>query len=119
MEQIGNEIKKVIQAGMGAVATGVEKTQGAIDQWAQKGEPIYQQAKTAVTEKAKKICKAVQQCPLRDMLCCRPRSEKIIRELELLSPEELDAVRQALKEMDDARPDQKAAPSKMEESEKE
>ena len=42
MEQITEELKKMVKAGMGAVATGMEKTQEAIETFAKKGEPIYQ-----------------------------------------------------------------------------
>lgn len=59
MEQLGNEIKKIIKAGMGAVASGLEMGQEAIESLAQKGEPIYQQAKSAVTDAAGKMAQAV------------------------------------------------------------
>ena len=59
MDQIGNEIKKIIKAGMGAVASGLEMGQEAIENLAQKGEPIYQQAKSAVTDAAGKVAQAV------------------------------------------------------------
>ena len=52
MEQLGNELEKVLKAGIGAVATGVEKTKEAIESLAQKGEPLYAQAKDAVNDAA-------------------------------------------------------------------
>lgn len=36
MEQIANELKKMVKAGMGAVAAGMEKTQEAIDTFAKR-----------------------------------------------------------------------------------
>lgn len=59
MEQLGNELKKILKAGMGAVASGLEMGQEAIESLAQKGEPIYQQAKSAVTDAAGKMAQAV------------------------------------------------------------
>ena len=61
MEQLGNEIKKIIKAGMGAVASGLEMGQEAIETLAQKGEPIYQQAKSAVSDAAGKVAQAVNE----------------------------------------------------------
>ena len=93
MDQIGNELKKVLQAGIGAVAIGVEKTQEVIENLAQKGEPIYEQAKATVTETAGKIVKAVQQS------ACKARAEKIIEDLKAMTQEELDAIRSAIYEI--------------------
>ena len=55
MDQLGNELKKVLKAGMGAVAAGLEMGQDAIEQLAKKGEPLYEQAKNAVTDAAGKV----------------------------------------------------------------
>ena len=96
MDQLGDGLKKMVQAGFGAVATGVEKTQGAIDRFARKGEPIYEQAKSAVTDTAGKIKKAVQESKAREMLSCRPRVDCIIRDLQELNEEELDQIHTAL-----------------------
>lgn len=104
MEQIGNELKKMIKAGMGAVATGVEKTQEAIDALAQKGEPIYEQAKTAVCDAAEKIKKAVDDSGIGDVFSCRPRVESIIQDLMEMNQEELDEIRMALDEIYPHRP---------------
>ena len=90
MEQIGNELEKVLKAGIGAVATGVEKTKEAIENLAQKGEPIYAQAKDAVSDAAEKIKKAVSESGIADVFSCRPRVESIIADLQEMTQEELD-----------------------------
>lgn len=104
MEQIGNELKKVLKAGIGAVATGVEKTQGAIESLAQKGEPLYEQAKTAVCDAAGKLKKAVSDSGIADKFSCRPRVESIINDLRELTQQELDEIRAALEEIYPTRP---------------
>lgn len=100
MDQMGEGLKKMVQAGMGAVAAGVEKTQGTIDKLAKKGEPIYEQARETICETTDKIKKAVQESAVGEMLCCRPRADSIIRDLKALRPEELDQIRKALDAMD-------------------
>lgn len=104
MEQIGNELEKVLKAGIGAVATGVEKTKEAIENLAQKGEPIYAQAKDAVSDAAEKIKKAVSESGIADVFSCRPRVESIIADLQEMTQEELDEIRQALEDIYPTRP---------------
>ena len=55
MDEFCKELEKVIKAGIGAVATCAEKAQEAVENLAQKGEPIFEQAK----EKANAVTKAV------------------------------------------------------------
>jgi len=110
MEQIGNEIKKMIQAGLGAVATGVEKTQEAIDTLAEKGEPIYEQAKAAVCDAAEKIKKAVDDSGIGDLFTAPSRTEKVIAEMQEMTQEELDEIRIALEDIYPARPSGKEEP---------
>ena len=104
MEQIGNEIKKMIQAGLGAVATGVEKTQEAIDTLAEKGEPIYEQAKAAVCDAAEKIKKAVDESGIGDLFVCPDRVDQVIEKMQEMTQRELDQVRAALEDIYPTRP---------------
>lgn len=109
MEQIANEIKKVLKAGIGAVATGVEKTQEAIETLAKKGEPLYEQAKTAVTDAADKVKKAVADSGIADAFSCPSRVDGVIRELQQMTQQELDQVKQAIADIYPTRPRQEAA----------
>ena len=94
MEQITDELKKMVKAGMGAVAVGMEKTQEAIETFAKKGEPIYQQAKTAVNEAADKVMQAVNEGI--QSMNCKPRAEEIINKVKDLTQEEWEQIRGAV-----------------------
>lgn len=94
MEQLGNELKKVLKAGMGAVATGLELGQDAIEQLAKKGEPLYEQAKTAVTDAAEKVKQTI------DSLNAQPQAQEIIDTLRGMGREAWDQVRAALDEFE-------------------
>ncbi len=94
MEQLGNELKKVLKAGMGAVATGLELGQDAIEQLAKKGEPLYEQAKTAVTDAAGKVKQTI------DSLSAQPQAQEIIDTLRGMGKEAWDQVRAALDEFE-------------------
>ncbi|MBQ7655164.1 MAG: hypothetical protein IJI53_12635 [Clostridia bacterium] len=94
MDQLSNELKKMVKAGMGAVATGMEMTQEAIDTFAKKGEPIYQQAKAVVTDAADKVMQAVN-----DGIQCmnvKPGVEEIIGKVKELTQEEWEQIRGAV-----------------------
>ena len=94
MEQITNELKKMVKAGMGAVAAGVEKTQEAIDTFAKKGEPIYQQAKSVVSEAADKVKQAVNDGM--QGMNFKPGAEEIIGKVKNLTKEEWEQIRTAV-----------------------
>ena len=94
MEQLGNELKKVLKAGMGAVATGLEMGQDAIEQLAKKGEPLYEQAKTAMADAAGKVKQTI------DSLNAQPQAQEIIDTLRGMGREAWDQVRAALDEFE-------------------
>ena len=94
MEQLGNELKKVLKAGMGAVAAGLEMGQDAIEQLAKKGEPLYEQAKNAVTDAAGKVKKTFES------MSAQPQAQEIIDTLRGMGKEAWDQVRAALDEFE-------------------
>ena len=89
MDQIGSELKKIIQAGFGAVSTGVEKSQEVIDKLAKKGEASYEQAKTFTKDAAEKVKKAYDGSCIPDLLSGKVKKEDIVESLKKLSADEL------------------------------
>ncbi|MBR0218442.1 MAG: hypothetical protein IJQ33_04500 [Clostridia bacterium] len=94
MEQFGNELKKVLKAGMGAVAAGLEMGQDAIEQLAKKGEPLYEQAKNAVNDAAGKVKQTISS------MNAQPQAQEIIDTLRGMGKEAWDQVRAALDEFE-------------------
>ena len=105
MEQFGNELKKVLKAGLGAVATGAEMAQEAIENLSKKGEPLYQQAKSAVTDAADKIRQAVNDSGIKEAMAGKPRAAEIIDEIRTLSREDWALIRAALDEFEAMAPE--------------
>ena len=105
MEQFGNELKKVLKAGLGAVATGAEMAQEAIENLSKKGEPLYQQAKSAVTDAADKIRQAVNDSGIKEAMAGKPRAAEIIDEIRVLSREDWALIRAALDEFEAMAPE--------------
>lgn len=98
MEQLGDELKKMLKAGMGAVAAGLEMGQEAIENLAQKGEPLYQQAKSAVADAADKVKQAVNEGF--SAMNTKPQVQELIDTLRGMSKEDWDQVRSALDEFE-------------------
>ena len=94
MEQLTDELKKMVKAGMGAVAAGMEKTQEAIETFAKKGEPIYEQAKNAVNEAADKVKQAVNEGI--QSMNYKPKADEIINKVKDLTQEEWEQIRGAV-----------------------
>jgi len=89
------DMKKIMLAGIGAVATTVEKSQDLVDKLIEKGELTVEQGK-AINEELKRKKKS-------EDLEQKQQTEKataIIEQLENLSEEELAAVKKKLSEME-------------------
>lgn len=102
MEDFIKDLEKVIKAGIGAVATGMEKAQDAVEKLAQKGEPLYQQAKTSVSEFADKVCTAFQELG-------KPKLADMIHDAQALTDEDLTALHKGIGEMIRMRAEEAAA----------
>ena len=98
MDQFGDELKKVFKAGLGAVAAGLEKGQDALENLAQKGEPIYQQAKSAVTDAAGKVAQAVSDGI--QAISSKPSAQDVIDLIRTMSREDWAQIRAALDEFE-------------------
>ena len=98
MDQLSDELKKMLKAGMGAVAAGLEKGQEAIDSLAQKGEPIYQQAKSAVADAAGKVKQAVSEGW--NAVNAKPQVQELIDVLRGMTRDDWAQVRAALDEFE-------------------
>lgn len=109
MEQIGKDIEKFIKAGIGAVSTGVEKSAEAIEKLAQKGEPLFNQAKSTVCEAAGKLKKAVDDSNIPENISMlfggKVTVDTLISALKQFSKEELDQVKAAIGDMYESAPE--------------
>ena len=98
MDQFGDELKKMLKAGIGAVAAGLEKSQDVIEGLAKKGEPIYEQAKTVVADAAGKVKQAVSDGI--DAMNMKPQVEELIDSLRGMGADAWKQVREAIDEFE-------------------
>lgn len=91
MDQFTDDLKKIVQAGIGAVSTAVEKGKTVIDEMAKKGEPLYEQAKACGCDVVEKVKNAV--APKADFA-------SVMNDIRALSKEDRAAVKEAILQME-------------------
>ena len=92
---ISDDMKKIMLAGVGAVATTVEKSQELVDNLIAKGELTVEQGK-AINEELKKKSKNADS----EQKEQTEKATMIIEQLESLNEEEIAAVKKKLSEME-------------------
>ena len=88
MEKLGENVKKILLAGIGAVAVTAEKSKDLLDEMVKKGELTVEQGKV-LNEELKHKVKA-QPAP----------AEKTSLNVEKLSPEEREELKRKLEELE-------------------
>lgn len=99
MEQILREMRKVLMAGIGLVDYSVEKAQKAIEQLARRGEISAEQAKAMSAELLKKCKEKLDDCGVSDWFAQKSKQDNVIKDLEDMTDDERQAVRDALEDM--------------------
>ncbi len=93
MEKFSDNIKKVILAGIGAVAVTAEKSKELLDEMVEKGELTVEQGKVLNEELRHNVKKTVKE----KMDEVKPsREEKLEDMLDRMSPEELAALKEKI-----------------------
>lgn len=95
----GDSMKKIMLAGIGAVAVTAEKSKELVDELVVKGELTVEQGKVLNEElkhKVKDTIKDNVQIQIIQPENKTPAAEHVISQMENYTPEELDAIRQKL-----------------------
>ncbi len=95
----GDSMKKIMLAGIGAVAVTAEKSKELVDELVVKGELTVEQGKVLNEElkhKVKETIKDNVQVQIIQPENKTPAAEHVISQMENYTPEELDAIRQKL-----------------------
>ena len=97
------EMKRVLLAGIGAIACTAEKASGLVDEFVKKGELTVEQGKVLNEELKHKAEQAVKEHVTVTVVkeqTTQPKAEDILGALDKLSPDELDALKKKLSEME-------------------
>lgn len=106
MENFSDNIKKVILAGIGAVATTAEKSKDLLDEMVEKGELTVEQGKVLNEELKHNIKQKVQDVTGKKE---NGLSDDTISEMiERMTPEQIRALKEKLAESDEKAEEEKA-----------
>ena len=95
MKNLSDDLRKIFLAGIGAVAVTAEKGKEMIDSLVEKGEITLEQGKTLNEELKRNVNEAFHK-----NACTKQENDGLLSQLEKLTPEELDTVKQKLAEME-------------------
>lgn len=113
MEKFSDNIKKVILAGIGAVAVTAEKSKDLLDEMVEKGELTVEQGKVLNEELKHNIKKTVKE----KVNAVKPSSAEELSELlDKMTPEQIAALKEQILKKE-AEADQEAAEAEQETSE--
>lgn len=97
---LGEELRKVLLAGVGAVATTAEKSQELINQLVEKGELTVDQGKVMNEELKRNIRDKVKENVTVVVKDDEPSVDKVVETMDKMSPEELQAIKDKLARME-------------------
>ena len=95
MKNLSEDLRKVFLAGIGAVAITAEKGKEMIDTFVEKGEITLEQGKALNEELKRNVNETIHKNTASEQ-----DKNSLLGQLEKLNPEELDAIKQKLAEME-------------------
>ena len=99
MEKLSENVKKLLLAGIGAVAVTAEKSKDLLDEMVEKGELTVEQGKVLNEELKHNIKKTVRE----KVNLVKPASEEEISELlDKMTPEQLAALKEQILKREEA-----------------
>lgn len=95
MKNLSEDLRKVFLAGIGVVAITAEKGKEMIDTFVEKGEITLEQGKALNEELKRNVNETIHKNTASEQ-----DKNSLLGQLEKLNPEELDAIKQKLAEME-------------------
>ncbi len=94
----GEELKRVVMAGVGAVAMTAEKSKELIDVLVEKGELTVEQGKAMNEELRRNVQEKVKENVT--LVVKNPNVDKVVEKMDSMTPEEIEKIKAKLAEME-------------------
>ncbi len=94
------DLKKIFYAGVGAIAMSEEKAKAVYEELVRRGEIAVEHGKVVNEELKRDIKKARKDFEQRVRDNCKPTREGVLRDLQKLSKEDLEAIKKQMNEME-------------------
>ena len=94
---ISEELRKVLLAGIGAVATTAEKSKDLVDALVAKGELTVEQGKVLNEELKRNVSESIQQAKEKKSVCSQ---NKVLEQMDEMTPEQLQQIKEKLEKLE-------------------
>ena len=94
---ISEELRKVLLAGIGAVATTAEKSKDLVDALVAKGELTVEQGKVLNEELKRNVSESIQQAKEKKSVCSQ---NKGLEQMDQMTPEQLQQIKEKLEKLE-------------------
>jgi polyhydroxyalkanoate synthesis regulator phasin len=94
---ISEELRKVLLAGIGAVATTAEKSKDLVDALVAKGELTVEQGKVLNEELKRNVSESIQQAKEKKAASSQ---NKVLEQMDQMTPEQLQQVKEKLEKLE-------------------
>lgn len=94
---ISEELRKVLLAGIGAVATTAEKSKDLVDALVAKGELTVEQGKVLNEELKRNVSESIQQAKEKKSVCFQ---NKVLEQMDQMTPEQLQQIKEKLEKLE-------------------
>ena len=94
---ISEELRKVLLAGIGAVATTAEKSKDLVDALVAKGELTVEQGKVLNEELKRNVSESIQQAKEKKSVCSQ---KKVLEQMDQMTPEQLQQIKEKLEKLE-------------------
>ena len=94
---ISEELRKVLLAGIGAVATTAEKSKDLVDALVAKGELTVEQGKVLNEELKRNVSESIQQAKEKKSVCSQ---NKVLEQMDQMTPEQLQQIKEKLEKLE-------------------
>ena len=97
MEKLGSGLKKVLLAGIGAVAVTAEKSKEILDEMVRRGELTVEQGKVLNEELKRNVSESIQQAKEKKAASSQ---NKVLEQMDQMTPEQLQQVKEKLEKLE-------------------
>ena len=94
---ISEELRKVLLAGIGAVATTAEKSKDLVDALVAKGELTVEQGKVLNEELKRNVSESIQQAKEKKAASSQ---NKVLEQMDQMTPEQVQQVKEKLEKLE-------------------
>ena len=94
---ISEELRKVLLAGIGAVATTADKSKDLVDALVAKGELTVEQGKVLNEELKRNVSESIQQAKEKKSVCSQ---NKVLEQMDQMTPEQLQQIKEKLEKLE-------------------